>query len=165
MFTLEKITDLLARSKRKLIWVSLLVIFTGALFLIPIFTGDNKVVYWVFASIFIALGLFILIRSASELSRIQNGQLPLLKALKEGDSTFVTWLYVQQINTKAYGAQVGQSHNVVVCDRLGKQQIFVLNRKVDPEPVMEFLYASFPGALIGYSKENAATYDELKRKK
>lgn len=160
--TTDSFRQLLAKTKKKTLWVSFLIILTGGMFFIPIFTGDSKIVYWVFGLIFVLLGLFILLKSIADLNKIKSGQLPLLRAIEDADRGFVIWMYVQEINSKVEGIKVGTTNNVVVFDRNHKMESIILSRKGNPHDVLNFLCQHFPESKVGYTDEYIKMFSKKK---
>jgi hypothetical protein len=158
----DALLKLTSKSKKKTLFVSLLIILTGGMFFIPVFTGDNKIVYWVVGILFIALGVFMLYKSISDLNKIKAGELPLLRAIATKDSGFIVWMYVQEIKSSVEGVKVGTTNNVMIFDRNHKSESILLGRKENPHDLLNYLSTCFPDAKIGYTPEYIQMFKKKK---
>ncbi len=115
-----------------------------------------RAAYWIVGGLFAALGLFVALRGAVDLSRIRSGAYPLLRAIDQGDRTYLAWIYQKQIHSKVEGVKVGESNNIVLVTRDNKAIEIVLNKKTSPQALIGYLCSEFPEALVGYSDAHQA---------
>lgn len=120
----------------------------------------------IFGGAFTGLGGFVLYKKLPDFMAIFSGNLPVLKALKEGDKDYVVWIYRQQIDTTMGngGATVGSTNNVMFYDRNGHSESLVL-RKTPAEDVIAFLKEEFPEARVGYDKKTRKEVSAILNKK
>lgn len=156
---------LLKKTKQKFILVALLIALVGAPFIVM---GVKDGIHWGFlitGGVLTLLTLFLLMISIRDLSRINADELPILKAIRQGQKDYLVWMYVKEINTKVEGVQAGTSNNLVLINRQGKMEELVLNRKTSPYDIMDYLGTEFPDAHVGYSDDTRAEVSQLLGKK
>lgn len=155
----------LTKSKRKMAIVGVFILIVGLPFIIAVFASENKVLYWVFGLLFSLLGLFMIITSVRDLSKMKNGDLPILKAINQKEQDYLVWIYLKQINTKVEGIQAGTAQNLVLVTKNGKTQELVLGKKTPVSELVDYLSEQFPNAYVGYSDDNRSAVSQLLKKK
>ncbi|MBI3136439.1 MAG: hypothetical protein HYZ14_17320 [Bacteroidetes bacterium] len=157
--------SILSKSKRKMIVVGVFVTLVGIPFLLANFLDQSKIVYWIFAAIFLALGLFMIVKPMSDLGKINSDQLPLLKAIKNQQRDYVIWVYQKVITSEVDGIKAGKTNNVVIYTNSNKMEEILLGKKGNVDGVIAYLSAEFPGALVGYSTETREAAGKILKKK
>ncbi len=157
----ESFKRILIKSNNKILITGIVIFITGALMAVGSLFADNNTAGWVISSIFIALGLLILVRSLAAINQIKSDELPLLKAIKNQESDFMVWIYIKEIVGKVEGVKVSKSNNVVICSKDNKHIEIVLSKKEDPEALIAYLLTLFPAALVGFTDENKIAADQI----
>lgn len=118
-------------------------------------TIDNRnipaggfVIFWVMVGLFTFLGSFIIIKGINDAQKLRSDNLPILNAIKNGDKTFLIWIY-EYITSVKGGVP---DHQVRTYTRNGVSIIFSV-RKKRVQDVMSYLKQEFPGATLGWTAE------------
>lgn len=155
---------LLSKTSRKSFIIGLFILAFGA-FMIWLdlsgvdkkgISGSGKIVLYVFAGLFIAVGLLMVVRHLKNTSKIKNGEHALINAVNGTNDHYVLWFYENIIQVRGGGT----AHQIFIFGKDKKNyNVNVAKAKV-PE-MLQYLNFKFPGALKGYSKELQAEYNNL----
>lgn len=161
----EFLKSSLVKSKFRILFVGVLTALLGAGSLIGALGPDSKIVYWVFAGIFLAIGLLILGMALKGIIEIKSEKYPLIQAIKQKESDYVVWMYDKRIAAQVEGITVSKSSNVVIYNKHGKMTEIVLGRKIPANNVIDYLSSQFPDAHVGYDSATRETVSKILNQK
>lgn len=164
----QKLRKLLLKSYTMIFVITAILLAGGAGMIVAAFIREqgSMIAMLIFGLIFFGLGVVVVIRKLGSFIAVFSGSLPILKAIKEKDESFLVWVYREQINTTAghNGATLGTANNVVYFDRNGNTDTLVLN-KTSPDEIIGYLVSVFPHAKVGYDEETKAEVARILGKK
>lgn len=164
----ENFKKLLSKSRIRVAVIGAVIALAGAVMLASLIVmHETRPAYWVVTGIFLLLGLSVLIFSLRDLLQIRSGAWPLLKAIEEGDQSYIVWIYNNEILSQVGGTAVGKSSNIMLYNRHGKLIQVVLGKKasLSADTVIGYLASEFPAAHVGYSDQTRAAVGRLLNKK
>lgn len=164
----QKLRKILLKSYTMIFVITAILLAGGAGMIVAAFIREqgSMIAMLIFGLIFFGLGAVVVIRKLGSFIAVFSGSLPILKAIKEKDESFLVWIYREQINTTAghNGTTLGTANNIVYFDRNGNNDTLVLS-KISPDEIISYLVSVFPNAKVGYNEETKAEVARMLGKK
>lgn len=152
-------------SRRNLIIGICITAFAGFMFWLGLSGADSEmasmskggiITFYVFAGVFLAVGLLMIVIAVRTKSKIKNGSHPLVNAIEKSGSDYVLWFYEYVVEASA-GPAKNTGHSIWIrCT--DKKQYTINVKKNMVQDALAYLSAKFPNALVGYSKEIETEY-------
>ncbi len=118
----------------------------------------GKVTGFIFAGIFILVGLLMLLIPIRASLKIKQGKHPLVNAVTSNDPAYILWYYEHITHVKS-GPARNTAHTIWMLGR-DKKQYTLGVKKGKVEEIFNYLASKFPNALVGYSKELETAYEQ-----
>jgi len=118
----------------------------------------GKITGLIFVLLFVFVGILMLVISIRTSSKIRQGKHPLINALSGNGDPYILWYYEHVTHVKS-GPAKNTAHNIWLLGR-DKKQYTINVKKGKVEEAFDYLATKFPNAMVGYSKEMEAAYNE-----
>lgn len=162
----EAFFKLITRTNHRNRIVAVFLLLFGAFALAGALTQGGKtslggmITLYVLGGLCVLMGVFLIIKSSQAISQMKNGDHPLAKAILTNDQSFILWFY-QQITT-VNNSDVASARQINLGDRNNKIHMVTV-KAAEVAEVMDYLANHFPHAMVGYTDENKAIYNQKVR--
>lgn len=119
---------------------------------------SGKAILWSFAGLFALVGLLLIGLPVVAVIKQRNGKHLLSNAIRLGDQSYILWFY-EHITEVRSGPAKNTNHRIWMMARDRKQYSMEV-KKARVQEVLAYLQLKFPTAMIGYTKEMEAAFDE-----